>query len=102
MIQNKHGSTISYQQDFKKVYEDLHKVCEVTCNILSYNNTNSQLEATITNFIDNYYQLNMFRGIISPILRSTRLCLQLVVKCTGDAASRLLRMGEIIARNTLS
>ena len=27
----------------------------------------------------------MFRSIISPILRSTRLCLQLVVKCTDDA-----------------
>jgi len=69
----------------------------------------------------------MFRAIISPILRSTRLCLQLVVKCTGDAACWwqphpghqqaaspvhytksckqslvLLRMGEIIARNMLS
>jgi len=33
---------------------------------------NSLLEATITNFIDNYNQLNMFRAIISPILRSTR------------------------------
>ena len=30
-------------------------------------------------FIDNYDQLNMFREIISSILRSTRLCLQLVV-----------------------
>jgi len=44
-----------------------------------YNNINSQLDATLTNFIDNYNQLNMFRAIISPILRSTRLCLQLVV-----------------------
>ena len=44
-----------------------------------YDNMNSQLDATITNFIDNYNQLNMFRAIISPILRSTRLCLQLVV-----------------------
>jgi len=57
----------------------------------------------------------MFRAIISPILRSTRLCLQLVVQCTGDAAVSsvhyttsckhslvLLRMGEIIARNMLS
>jgi len=44
-----------------------------------YNNINSQLDATITNFIDNYNRLNMFRAIISPILRSTRLCLQLVV-----------------------
>jgi len=30
----------------------------------------------------------MFRAIISPILTSTRLCLQLVVKYIGDAASR--------------
>ena len=44
-----------------------------------YNNINSQLDAAITNFIDNYNQLNMFRAIILPILRSTRLCLQLVV-----------------------
>ena len=44
-----------------------------------YNNINSQLDATITNFIDNYNQLNVFRAIISPVLRSTRLCLQLVV-----------------------
>ena len=86
-----------------------------------YNNRNSQLDATITNFIDNYMQLNMFRAIISPILRSTRLCLRLVVQCTDDAAfwrcllaassvlyttsckHRLvfLRMGEIIARNML-
>ena len=38
-------------------------------------------------FIDNYNQLNIFRAIISPILRSTRLCLQLVVQCTDDAAA---------------
>ena len=44
-----------------------------------YNNINSQLDTTITDFIDNYNQLSMFRAIISPILRSTRLCLQLVV-----------------------
>ena len=37
-------------------------------------------------FIDNFNQLNKFRAIISPILRSTRLCIQLVVQCTGDAA----------------
>ena len=43
------------------------------------NNINSQLDATITNFIGKYNQLNMFRTIISSILRSTRLCLQLVV-----------------------
>ena len=40
---------------------------------------NMLIDATITNFIDNYNQLSMFRAIISPILRSTRLCLQLVV-----------------------
>jgi len=40
-------------------------------------NVNSQLDATITNFIDNYNQLDMFRAIVSPILRSTRLCFSL-------------------------
>ena len=30
-------------------------------------------------FIDNYDQLDMFWAIISPILRSTWLCLQFVV-----------------------
>jgi len=44
-----------------------------------YNNINNQLDATITVFINNPYQLNMFRAIISPILRITRLCLRLVV-----------------------
>ena len=73
----------------------------------------------------------MFRAIISPILRSNRMCLQLVLQCTGDAACWwlrwvpphpghqqaaspvrystsckdslvLLRMGEIIVRNMLS
>jgi len=39
---------------------------------------NSKLDITITNFIDNYNQLNMFRAIISPILKRTRPCLQLV------------------------
>ena len=38
-----------------------------------YNTINSRLDATITNFTDNYNQLNMFRVFISPILRSTRL-----------------------------
>ena len=31
-----------------------------------YNNINSQLDATITNFIDNYNQLNMFQAKLSP------------------------------------
>ena len=44
-----------------------------------YKNINSQIDGKITHFIDNYNQLNMFRAIISPILRSTRLYLQLVV-----------------------
>jgi hypothetical protein len=74
----------------------------------------------------------MFRAKISPILRSTRLCLQLVVQCTYDVPAGnldeveephpdyrpaalsvnyttsckqslvLLRMGEVIARNMLS
>ena len=57
----------------------------------------------------------MFRAIISPIIRNTRLCLQLVVQSTDDAAASsvhyttsrkhslvFLRMGEIIARNMLN
>jgi hypothetical protein len=36
-------------------------------------NINSQLDVTITDFTDNYNQLNMFRAIISPILRRTTL-----------------------------
>jgi len=44
-----------------------------------YNNINSQIDATTINFIFNYNQFNMFRAIISPILRSARLCLQLLV-----------------------
>ena len=74
----------------------------------------------------------MFRVVISPIFRSTRLYLQLVVEFTDDVAGRypgcgrtphpgyrlvtswvhyttsckhslvLLKMGEIIARNMLS
>jgi len=43
-----------------------------------YNNINTQL-CNDNNFINNFIQINMFRAIISPILRSTRLCLQLVV-----------------------
>jgi len=93
---------------------------------LLYFNINSQLDATITNSIDNYNHLNMFRAIISPIFRSIRLfsacgimhwrCCLLVTPhpCHKQAASLvyyttsckhnlvLLRMGEIIARNILS
>ena len=53
---------------------------DVMSNVrLVYNNINNQLDATITVFINNTHQLNVFRAMISPILRSTRLCLQLVV-----------------------
>ena len=70
-------------------------------------NITSQLDATITNFIDNYNQLSMFRAKISPILRSTRLCLQQAASPVHYTTSCkhslvLLRMGEIVARNMLS
>jgi len=67
----------------------------------TYNNINSQLDATITDFIANSNQLNMFRAIILPTLRSTRLP-------AGNIAGALyhrvvlLRMGAIIARNMMS
>ena len=44
-----------------------------------YNNINSQIDAKITNFVDNYNQINMSGAIISPILSISRLCLQIVV-----------------------
>jgi len=31
-----------------------------------HSNINSQLDAAVTNFIDNYNQLNMFRAKLSP------------------------------------
>jgi len=80
-----------------------------------WSNINSQLDATIKNFIDNYNHLNMFRAIISPILRSTscgikhRRCWLLVTKIKSRQHRRcfipqavLLRTGEIIPRNMLS
>jgi len=62
---------------------------------------NSRLDATKIIFNANYNQLNMFRAIISTILRSTRLP-------AGSTAGALyhilvlLRMVEIMARNMLS
>jgi len=65
--------------EFSKLWRLQSQNFNVIQATLNYNNTNNQLDATITNFIDDYNQLNMFRAIISPILRSTRLCLQFVV-----------------------
>jgi hypothetical protein len=65
--------TVSKMSKFVSIFE----VC-VTAHHW-YSDINSQLDATKTSFIDNCNQLNMFRTIISPIPRSTRLCLQLVV-----------------------
>jgi len=62
----------------------------------------SKLDVTITDFIDNYNQLNMFRAIFSPILRNTRLCLQLVVECTGDAACWWQGWGVFCVHNVVS
>ena len=76
-------------------------------------NINSQLDATITNFIDNYNQLNMFQAIISPILKSTILWYEAPTMLLADSTVGalyqsykhslvLLGMGEIIAWNMLS
>jgi len=51
-------------------------VLHYTCRL--YNNINSP-RYNNDNFINNFKQLSMFRAIISPILRSTRMCLQLVI-----------------------
>ena len=61
-------------------------------------------------FINKSNQLNMFRAIISLILRSTRLygrcCLQAAPSVHYTTSCKhslvLLKMGEIIARNMLS
>jgi len=76
-------------------------------NSLRYNNINNQANSTITNFIDNYNQLNIFRAIISPILTRTSS-----LSPAGSIVSALYhklkhslvlqRMGEIIARNMMS
>jgi hypothetical protein len=74
-----------------------------------HNNINSQLVATITNFIDNYNQFNMIREIISPILRNTRVLYSAPAMLPAGSFVRallhsllFLRVGEIIARNMLS
>ena len=58
------------------------KLCAVVKLWVPYrarnNNIDNKLDATIAVF-NNSNQLIMFRATISPILRSTRLCLQLVV-----------------------
>ena len=54
----------------------------------------------------NSSQLNMFREIILPIFRSTRLCVTACGVCiTPQAVTHslvLLKMGKIISRNMLS
>jgi hypothetical protein len=72
MYSRKEVQTITWKYTF-----DIFDICVTVRHW--YSNINSQLDATIKNFIDNYDQLNMFRAIISPILMRIRLCLQLVV-----------------------
>jgi len=73
-----HPSSADIQNDWRYTPTRPHTPsCRAVGQLCS--NINSQLDATITNFIDNYNQLSMFQAIISPILRNTRLCLQLVV-----------------------
>jgi len=49
--------------------------------------------------INNSSQQNMFRAIILPIFRSTRLC---VTACGVTHSLVLLKIGKVIARNMLS
>ena len=53
-----------------RLYYMKHDVCVTVHH--RYSNINSKLDATMTNFIDNYNQRDMFPAIISPILRSTK------------------------------
>jgi len=50
-------------------------------------------------FINNSNQLNMFRAMITPIYRSTRLC---VTACGVTHSLVALKMGVIFARNVFS
>jgi hypothetical protein len=59
----------------KERKKEIRRAQEEPFKHIVFNNINSQLYATITDFIDNYNQLNMFRATISPTLRS--LCLGL-------------------------
>jgi len=54
-------------------------ICEFDVCVTVRHRYNNIKQPTRCNFINNYSQLNMFRAIISPILRSTRLCLEFVV-----------------------
>jgi len=74
---DRHDEADSHFSQFCECAQENFAVC-VTVHHW-YNYIYSQLDAILTHFIDNYNQLDMFRAIISPILRSTRLCLQLVV-----------------------
>jgi len=60
-----------WKSQFRYRHEIRFDVCVTVYH--RYSDINSQLDARITNFIDNYNKLNMFRAIISPILRSNRL-----------------------------
>jgi len=63
---------------------------------VQFNNINSQIDATMKNFIDNYNQLNMFRA------SSGALDCVYSLWYNAPAMLQLLRMGEIITRNMLS
>ena len=57
---------IRYLRIFPKSVEKI-QVSLKSGKIIGHDNVNSQLDATMTNFIDNYNQLNMFGAMISPI-----------------------------------
>ena len=73
---NLNAEYVNTRSDMQNMKIEFH-VCVTVHH--RYNNINSQVDATITKFIDDYNQLSMFQATISPIFRSTRLCLQLVV-----------------------
>jgi len=60
------------QEEVKRGYEKFHNMERLTIHKQPPRCNNNS-------FINSFNQLNIFRAIISPILRSTRLCLQFVV-----------------------
>jgi len=75
---------LSYSVDVCHCWSELSKILSLPLSEFDvcvtghhwYNNVNSQLDATIIILLIISISSTCFRAIISPILRSTRLCLQ--------------------------
>ena len=72
----------NYRPKHVEVIEIINKIVTFASSVVVYIIVSvmyGHTDIKSVRFIGNFNQLNMFRAIISPIFRSTRLCLQLVV-----------------------